>query len=55
MNEDLNLDELKSDAEEIKNFYSRMTVRLQKRAELLAQAEQDFDSRVKKEAGILAE
>ncbi len=32
-----------------------MTVRLQKRAELLAKAEQDFDNRVKKEAGILAD
>lgn len=29
--------------------------RLQKRADLLAQAEQDFNARVKKEAGILAE
>lgn len=55
MDEYLNLDEPKNNAEEFKNFHSRMTVRLQKRAELLAQAEKDFDSRVKKEAEILAD
>jgi hypothetical protein len=55
MDEYLNLEEPKNNAEEFKNFRDRMTVRLQKRAELLAQAEQDFDSRVKKEAEILAD
>jgi hypothetical protein len=49
------LDKLKIEAEEFKNLHNRMTIRLQKRAELLAQAEQDFDNRVKKEAKILAD
>ena len=54
MGEYLNFDDLESKANEFKVFHNRMTVRLQKRAELLAQAEQDFDNRVKKEAEVLA-
>lgn len=39
------------DLQNLKTIHSK----LQKRADLLAQAEQDFDVRVKKEAGVLAE
>ncbi len=40
---------------EIEKSYQLLNKRLEKRAYLLAQAEQDFNNRVKKEAHILAE
>ena len=55
MDEYLDFGELENEADGFNKFHNRMTVRLQKRAELLAQAEQDFDSRVKNEARILAD
>ncbi len=55
MDENFDFNELGSEAEEFKRTHNLMTIRLQKRADLLAQAEQDFDNRVKKEAEILAD